>query len=214
MYSIGEQPASFSYSHHPKCAWKTPALHQLSTRLALASSSLSRPTSGKGGQGGLALEQPEPIRDVKYIIEYRNNHWKTIPYLNKKPTNTKKTLDWVKGAKEGWLCPRDGCWCEFTLKTLLHTQAYHGSLRFIRNFWPKQGHQQFITSLTKVAFWKTGKIFCHWFFQILIQLQALQLFQKPVACELLLFQGRLCHCITGQTSKSSILNTRNYDNDP
>ena len=27
----------------------------------------------------------------------------------------------MKGAKEG-LCPRDRCWCEFTLKTLLHTQ--------------------------------------------------------------------------------------------
>ena len=136
------------------------------------------------------------------------------PYLNKQPTNTKKTLDWVKGAKEG-LCPRDRCWCEFTLKTLLHTQAYHGSLRFIRNFWPKQGHQQFITSLTKVAFRKTGKIVCHWIFQIFIQLYVLKLFQKPRACELPLFlQGRLCHCITGQTSKSSILKTRNYDNDP
>ena len=43
---------------------------------------------------------------------------KQSPYLKKKPTNTKKTLDWVKGAKEG-LCPRDRCWCEFTLKTLM-----------------------------------------------------------------------------------------------
>ena len=145
------------------------------------------------------------------------------------------------------MCPRDRCWCEFTLKTLLHTQAYHGSLRFIRNFWPKQGHQQFITSLTKVAFEANctdrGKIHRrhvgqgfeegahprrrvksfpeNWQDSLPLNFSNLhptlrpEVVPKTRACELPLFlQGRLCHCITRQTSKSSILKTRNYDNDP
>ena len=213
MYSIGEQPASFSYSHHPKCAWKNPALHQLSTRLVLASSPLSRPTTGRGGLA--ALEQPEPIRDVKYIIEYRNNYWKTIPYFNKQPTNTKKTLDWVKGAKEG-LCPRGRCWWGGTLKNTAQTQNYDLAVRFVWYNLIQQGHQSFKGCCGKIfgKTVRTAEIFRHRFFPILIQLHVLKLFQKPLACELLLFQGRLCHCITGQTSKSSILNTRNYDNDP